>query len=918
MAQIGDAKTLNSNNQAKVGEKYTIPAGETRTFTIAGNRDTANNNNDGQLASFSLIAVNTSATVSGALPITGALHVINESLDIGSAEVAVGSSDQDSKQTEEVGTINELFAAIRITNNSSEEDVRVRSIRWQQTGSASPNDIANIVTIVDGVSYPTTVSGDWYTAQLGSGILIAEGFNKEFTLRGDIVSGSGRTVQFDIDENTDIYVTGETFGFGIGPTQIDDDTAGDGAEMTSGTPFFDGSLFDISAGSITSFSKSNAVPAQNVAINVPSQPLGAFEADIKGEALTIQKMVFHFQMVGGIAGTDLTNITLVDANGSVVAGPSDSVAVVNNVGKVTFSDTVTLAVGKSILTLKGKLSTAFANDDTIVASTTPSSDWTGVKGDTTGDTITLTVGVTTGNTMTVKAASVSAKISTTPAAQNIVGGVTGMIISNLQLDGTQSGEDVRFTSIQLRYTSNSSGNPTNCRLWDGNTQLTDSGVDPTTNGTAYSFSLDESIIVVKGTIKTLAVKCDVTGSVAVASTFSWGIDATDSISGTGIGSSSIVDATNATLAGPTMTVVGEGSLTVELDSSSPSYALVSAGTSDVILSTLKLTAINEIIFLNRIALQLSNDAASSSPGDLLIVGIYNGSDQVGTAVFSGTSRYATTTLTTEVEVPKDGTVILTIKGTLSTVGTSQPGTQGALVQVDFDGDDPTGTRGRGFDSGSTIDHSSATDTTTAGVRLFRTVPTFTQTTFTESNQTAESNADLLRFMVTADAAGDLLINKFTLQFATTTATISNFNIHVYQNGYDSGVVSGLGTDGEIVITDIDPDLPATDYDFVVDQNSVGYITVPAGATRYFIVKGDVDSITNTTGSVKVTLLGDASYPSLSTLMGTAASIEADTNDDFIWSPEATTTITTSNVDWTNGYRVSGLSADGFSQTVSNQ
>ena len=35
--QIGIAKTLNSNHQAIVGNPFVIPAGTTKTFTIAGN-----------------------------------------------------------------------------------------------------------------------------------------------------------------------------------------------------------------------------------------------------------------------------------------------------------------------------------------------------------------------------------------------------------------------------------------------------------------------------------------------------------------------------------------------------------------------------------------------------------------------------------------------------------------------------------------------------------------------------------------------------------------------------------------------------------------------------------------------------------------------------------------------------------------
>ena len=55
------------------------------------------------------------------------------------------------------------------------------------------------MTIVDGVSYPTTVdaTGKYYTSNFGAGLTISKGFSKEISIKGDIISGSGRTVAFN-------------------------------------------------------------------------------------------------------------------------------------------------------------------------------------------------------------------------------------------------------------------------------------------------------------------------------------------------------------------------------------------------------------------------------------------------------------------------------------------------------------------------------------------------------------------------------------------------------------------------------------------------------------------------------------------------------------------------------------------------
>ncbi|MCH7597971.1 hypothetical protein IID27_02960, partial [Patescibacteria group bacterium] len=680
--QLGNSKTLNSNNQAKIGVSVTIPAGQTRTFTVAGNRPNTTGF-DGQILSLSIIAINTSATVSGTLPITGASHVVNESLTIGTSEISVGPTDPNSNQSEEVGTVNEVFIAVKIDNTSSAEDIRVKQLRFNQSGSAGSNDVANLRVVVDGIDYPLTVDpndADFFNANLGLGVLIPEGFNKEFVVRGDIIGGTNRNLQFDIEEDTDVFIVGETFGFGVTPTQTQNGTVGaSGSQMTAGTPFFDASLFSITTGSLTSFSKSPSVSAQNIAINVPNQILGGFDTNIKGEAITVEQMVFWFLFTdndggGELNGTDLTNVSLVNENGSVVAGPTDPVDVVANVGKVTFTDTVTLPLGKHTYTLKGKLgaTTAFENDDTIQASTTPSSDWSTIKGDNTGKTVTLTNAEVSGNTMTVKAASITVKVSNNPAPQVVVAGVSQMTVANIQFDGTQSGEDVRFTVAQFNYTDGGD-NATNCLAFDGDTQLTDDTVNPTTSG-AKTFTFDQNLIVLKGTIKTVAIKCDVPGSSSSGS-FSWGINTSDTISGTGIVSGNTVDglASATTDTGSTMTLASSGALAVTLDSSSPSYAVAAGGTSGITLAILKFAGTNEEQELTKLVLEL--DSASSSAADLLLVEIFQGSVKVGEAIFTGTDTFATTTLGInfpKVMIPKDDDTTIIIKGSIAEVGVGDP------------------------------------------------------------------------------------------------------------------------------------------------------------------------------------------------------------------------------------------------------
>jgi hypothetical protein len=199
--------------------------------------------------------------------------------------------------------------------------------------------------------------------------------------------------------------------------------------FTAGTPWLDGATYTVGGGSLV-VSNAVTVNAQNIAENVPNQILGGFEVEAKGEEISVGSIVFNMFIGSDIAATtlaDVTNITLVrQSDNAVVAGPVDGVASGTSggdSGTVTFSDTVTFKPGKAVYVLKGKLGTDFANNQTITASTTPSSNWSSVTGQTTGDTITPSPStVITANAMTLKSANLAITVGTTPVIQTIVAG----------------------------------------------------------------------------------------------------------------------------------------------------------------------------------------------------------------------------------------------------------------------------------------------------------------------------------------------------------------------------------------------------------------------------------------------------------------------------------------------------------------
>ncbi len=913
--QLGIAKTLNSNHQAMVGDPFVVKAGTSMTLTVSGNMNSDLKAYAGQVAGLQVDAVNTSATVNGSFPITGSMQTVNASLSLGSVSLNTSSFDPNSSQSKQIGTTGYKFSGIRLTAGSAEK-IRISSIRWNQSGSASSNDLANVMTYVNGTAYPTTVSADgkYYTSAFSGGILIDKGNSVDIYVQGDIAGAgaSGRTVKFDIYKATDVYVTGDTYMYGItapAGTTVSDPQGASSAFLT-GTPWFSGSKVTVTAGTVTTLQKATSVAAQNIAVNVSNQVLGGYDTNFQGEPVSVQSHMFHFTSSSAGLGT-LTNVTLVDSNGAVVAGPVDAVAESGTNQKVTFTDTVTYPVGIRTYTLLGKVPSTYTNNTTIVASTTPSTDWSNVTGQVTGNTISLSTfsSAISFNTMTIRAATLAVSVSATPSAQNVVAGGQAVIFANYQFDASQSGEDMRFSSIPLFLTTTGTASSLNtCQLYDGSTVLNTGSnvINPSVAG-SNTFTLDQQLVIPKGAIKTLTLKCNVSSS--ATGTYNWGLTSVSGLTVTGANSGNAVTPSFSTSVGQIM-AISTGNLVVSTDSSSPSYTVAAAGSTGNIVGVYKFRAANEAVNLSRLGLKLTSGLAP----DLVQVSIWNGATQVGLATFTGNSLTATSTFPTVVALSKDTDTTLTVKVDLASVGTSQPGTQGDLIKVDFNGSDPTGTQGTGQSSGNTVNASGST--AVSGVRLFRSFPNLALDTL-PTNGLADGR--LMHFKVTANANGSIGLNKFSFQVSSTSATVTQVALYAFNDAAYSSAISGQGTSGQIG-NNVATVPNGTTFTIVPATNpvQVSGASTPGGqgATVYFELRASV-APNATSYSVVTTLLGDTAYPTNLTPGYNVATSSALTTSNFVWSGNATSTSGTSDVDFSNGYGLPGLPSGGLFQTRSN-
>ncbi len=264
--QIGNIKSFDAKHEARMNEPFTIPAHTSQKFDVYVNTAADLSSYDAQFPHLELVGLDASSPVVGLLPLRGSPQSINASLVVGSALARRSMYDPAGATTRYINDTNIKFSGITMTADSK-ENLTLSNIIWRQSGTAGSGDIANVVTVVDGKSYPTTIRGRDYISFFDPGIVIKKGQSVDVYIQGDITStGSGRTIKFDIYDNTDdVALSGNTYEFavGISPEGNTDVAGTESAFITSdgttdgdtGTPFYSGSTITISGGAVNYIGK---------------------------------------------------------------------------------------------------------------------------------------------------------------------------------------------------------------------------------------------------------------------------------------------------------------------------------------------------------------------------------------------------------------------------------------------------------------------------------------------------------------------------------------------------------------------------------------------------------------------------------------------------------------------------------------
>jgi hypothetical protein len=820
----GNIGSFNTNNKAMI--TFTSPLeiddGDSEVFYIqAGFVSAATAGRTASLGIESADDIECNVDVEGDFPVMGnEMSIV--SIGIGTATFDETSALSDS--TPDIGDENVILNKFKVTAGST-EGITIESITAMEAGSASLDDVENIelYSVTDGETLAEVdgwnASGKAHWSDLD--VVIDKGETHRFEIRVDVVDGAGLTLNADIIDGSDVLaqVKGNDLGFYITPTVGTWTNSNDGRGANNQT---------INSGGLT-VTKSGDTPATGNIAPADDQVLTVLDFYATGEDVRVSSLTVDCSTTTGFDSGEVTNVKIYDEDGDIVAGPGD----LGDDGQVTFSDVFVVPVGTHGYTIKAKISSDCSTGDSIQCGIAASSDIT-AKGMTTNETISPSAASVYGNWQTVAAASLSATNLLTPIAQDVAQGADGFLFTEVSLDAVDSGEDVEVTAVEIDDTTGTvtvagdMADINNIEIWadldssdssrgdDYETKVSDAE-NPTDGDGTQAFTLTDNITIAKGTFVKIAVIGDVA---ADAATGTHKIIVSD-VTANGVDTGKDCSDTSPSGTGQLMTITGNGTLTLSVDSSSPIADILLSEQEEVTVGIFKLAA-DAVENLDLDSFKITDDGTSGN--DIVeTFYFYHGDTLIGAKPGGATAKIQV--LDGMVTVPKDDDIKITVKATMNRVDGSEVSNGDTLITtVAAAGDVET----TGLSSGADVNN---TDTSVdcATHTLYESRPYFSLADIASPGTPPNSNLLLMVVDVTAADTEDVTF--------VSDANASN-SIVFHING-TTGSTSGTWTlkDGEGTTLDTQTvDLSASSsVRFAFDTNS---FTVPAGETKQLKVYGD--------------------------------------------------------------------------------
>ena len=920
---VGNSRSINSDGEAVLTPRVSLRSSEVRQFTIAGNVESESSKvNAGEIARLDIVKIETDVNVLG-LPVSGAAHTFNSSINLPMLDVDKNSDDGGTASTSrEAVEFNEknitfLSADLESSGSGRNEDLFLRSITVEQTGSANARDV-DVDFVVDGKKYSPRVNNDRYSVVFSDPVVIESGDSVRFEVKGSVNEGDERTIQFQIEEVEDIYATDRRYGYGV-------------SLRNSTEPVLAAGHFVVRAG--TGRGRSESVTKDEVAPNADDVVLGEFEIRVDGEELEFEDARFtvFFNPVGSNASYDGTTLTASTASpvstarttatdrpqlsslklqlkdGGRRLANSDRVeldlsSTALNIAKIAtgeFEGPFNLKDGRHTIQVIGDTNNEFVNNDRLTFYITSFS---------------RVEGVTSGNRVTVAAPGVLdeitvddgdfeilwASLSDTSAVSRAKGVVFGEIVFDANKSDTVEVKDIdlQFDATTDAADGRLASTIENCRLEDSKKKdLTDTE-DPRTVNTDIRFDFDNDFIVSKGTQEKVFVACDIKSGVTANDVFEvkFGTDAEVEVRNR---------TRNETVSGTssrTVTLATAGTLTVstvQAHSSTNGEVVAvgdTSGSTEVQIGTFRLNANADDITLDKLTFQ---PVANIPAGTLDYVRVEAGG-KVGRENVNGGAR--TTTQNIEIEdfglkVEEGDDVTVKVYAGVNGIGRNGGAQAAGRVALQLLG--ASGAYEVRSGSGGTA-NVVASNANVSDFVAQRSRPTFSYIALPSADNSSLPNGTqrLYRFSVKAEKE-NLSLDQLAFTIATTTATATNAELKAYTNSSFSSTHGNYS--GGLVGTAVASPSATFKYPFS------SALQIARGETVYFELSATIAGSAEN-ASVSITLNGDSGIPTAAAYNSAAL-----TAGNVVWSPNSdgrgdvsdadSTATPPGDEDWFNGQNV---------------
>lgn len=642
--RLTSGRTFNSStNEVTFTLNLNIPAGSTKALSLLVSIAASGTASAGDEHIFSVEAASkvssNAASVNGVFPVASNKHSI-----AGTSAGTVTVTDQSgSLSNPRVGDRGAKVSMFKLS--ATTEDAYLNQITLTQGGSIANTAMSNFILKQNSVTVATAsaiASNDRLDLIFSPSFKIEKGNDRTFELYADV---DGRpttdTIQFYLDETSDIMATGGTFGVGMKITN---------SNFTSAVA----TTLTLQGGEFTlSFDGPSSSNISNVSNDVVLWKATVYSAN----AVEVRNWRFGIEDLTA-ADVDLCDATATCAvqdlklwnldNNTVIAGPYDFTPA-NGLGDETetpattplyfsFTDDYTFNAGQTMhiglsADIKNNPASSQLALQVRMGNGTNSFTANDIKNTNSNTYLSVTTGIVpsteiVGQTMTVVAGGLTVTTAASPTAHTLIKGSAADAAGGFNFTAG-AGASVKVNSVQVKVQTDDdvSGwgddgvSPSNlilsAKLMDGTTQvgLSKSFTVASNIGTATFDNLNWTIPASQ--TKRLDVVITTNSAATLASSTNDGLRVF-----LAAGAVSAVDAEGNALTGnipsaeqdgPTITVKASGSLTATLapTPTNPSASLIAGGTTDKVMAAFKFEAIDESFLVKKFHL-ITNTAANTA------------------------------------------------------------------------------------------------------------------------------------------------------------------------------------------------------------------------------------------------------------------------------------------------------------------